>query len=238
MEILKDGAEKLGIYLTPEQLEKFELYYRELIDWNKKINLTRITGYEEVQEKHFLDALTVTLAVSSPDKNRTLKVIDVGTGAGMPGIPLKIIMPGIDLTLLETTAKKVKFLEHIINTLGLNKVEIVNGRAETTAHDVQYREKFDLVISRALAPLPALVELTLPFCKLSGRFIALKKGDIKSEVEKSAKAIEKMGGVLREVNALESPDNGGCLVVIEKVRTTPPQYPRRPGIPAKRPLDS
>ncbi len=146
MEKLKSGAQKLGLHLSPEQLEQFEIYYQELIDWNRKINLTSITDYEEVQVKHFLDSLTVTLAIKQEDIGKSLSVIDVGTGAGLPGIPLKILLPAIRLALLEATAKKAKFLEHLIRKLGLDDVEIVVGRAEEAAHKPQYREKFDLVI--------------------------------------------------------------------------------------------
>jgi 16S rRNA (guanine527-N7)-methyltransferase len=238
MEILKSGAEKLGIYLNTEQLDKFERYYHELIEWNKKINLTRITDYEEVQVKHFLDSLTVITAIQPIDEGRDLKIIDIGTGAGLPGIPLKIVFPAINLTLLEATAKKARFLEHIIGRLGLDKVAIAAGRAEEIAHDARYREKFDLVLSRAVAPLPALVELTLPFCEVGGGCIAQKKGDIEREVERALKAIAVMGGRLREVKPVELAElnDKRCLVIIDKIKITPAEYPRRPGRPAKRPL--
>jgi 16S rRNA (guanine527-N7)-methyltransferase len=240
MEKLKAGTEKLGLHLTPEQLEKFEIYYRELVAWNKKINLTSITGYEEVQVKHFLDSLTVTLAASAPDKDRALNVIDIGTGAGMPGIPLKIVFPDIHLTLLEATVKKTKFLQYIVKRLETVVIEIVAGRAEEAAHNNQYREKFDLALSRAVAPLPALVELTLPFITVGGRLISQKKGEIRREIEQSKRSIEVMGGVLREIKpvGLEELDNERCLVVIDKVKPTPPEYPRRPGLPVKRPLNA
>jgi 16S rRNA (guanine527-N7)-methyltransferase len=240
MEKLKAGAEKLGIFLIPRQLEQFEIYFRELVSWNRKINLTRITDYEEVQVKHFLDSLTVTLALKAPDDGGTLNIIDVGAGAGLPGLPLKIVLTDTELTLLEATARKAEFLEHMMKILGLDKVEVVNGRAEEIAHNPQYRERFDLVLSRAVAPLPALVELTLPFGRIGGCLVAPKKVDIKEEIEKSRKAVEVMGGVLREVRPveLEGLDDGRCLVVIDKIKPTPPQYPRRPGMPAKRPLIS
>jgi 16S rRNA (guanine527-N7)-methyltransferase len=240
MEKLKSGAKKLGIYLTPEQLEKFEIYYRELIDWNKRINLTSITDYEEVQVKHFLDSLTVTLAMQPIDEGKVLNVIDIGTGAGLPGIPLKIVFPNINLTLLEATGKKAKFLEHLVDRLGLDKVEIAVGRAEEIARDAQYREKFDLVLSRAVASLPALVELTLPFCTVGGCCIAQKKGDIGREVERALKAMAVVGGSLREVKSieLEELNDKRCLIIIDKVKSTPAEYPRRPGIPAKRPIVS
>jgi 16S rRNA (guanine527-N7)-methyltransferase len=236
MEKLKSGAEKLGIHLTPQQIEQFETYYRDLIDWNRRINLTRITDYDEVQLKHFLDSLTAAEICDFKNQN----VIDVGTGAGLPGIALKITFPTIKLTLLEATIKKTKFLEYIVDKLGLSDVSIIADRAETTAHNLKYREKFDVVLSRAVAALPALVELTLPFCVIGGICIFLKKGDIREEVDQATKAIEIMGGKLKEVRKIGLdvlPDNR-WLVLIEKVKTTPAQYPRRPGMPGKRPLIS
>ncbi|OGO06652.1 MAG: hypothetical protein A2Y92_05195 [Chloroflexi bacterium RBG_13_57_8] len=234
MDRLENGAKKLGIFLNQKNLEKFEVYYRELVDWNKRINLTRITDYDDVQVKHFLDSLTV-LAAIDPDG---LKVIDVGTGAGLPGIPLKIACPGLNLTLLEATAKKTRFLEQLAIKLELANVAIETGRAEEIAHDGAYREKFDITLSRAVAALPALAELTLAFCKVGGCCVVQKKGDIGSEVEHSHNAIGKMGGRLREVKAVKLEEFAGerYLVIIDKVQATPPQYPRRPGLPVKRPL--
>lgn len=240
MEKLESGAEKLGLHLNSRQVEQFETYYKELIDWNRKINLTRITDYEEVQVKHFLDSLTVTKAINPKDIGESLRVIDVGTGAGLPGIPVKILLPGIRLYLLEATAKKAKFLEHLIKKLGLDDVEIVVGRAEEAAHKPQYREKFDLVISRAVATLPALVELTLPFCSVTGSFIAQKKGDIREEVKQSNRAIDVLGGRLREIKPIELDElnDNRCLIIIDKTKSTPAKYPRRPGMPDKRPIIS
>ena len=235
MEKLKAGAKTLGLELSPEQLEQFRIYYQELIDWNRRVNLTRITDYEEVQIKHFLDSLTVALAMRP---STDLRLIDVGTGAGIPGLPLKIVFPDIKLVLLDSVAKKAAFLHHINHKLGLDNVDIIVGRAEEIAHETQYRERFDIVLSRGVAPLATLAELTLPFCIIGGSFIAQKKGNIDQEISQASKAISLLGGRLREVkrvNLEEFPDERQ-LVIIDKVSPTLPQYPRRPGMPAKRPL--
>ena len=237
MKKLELGAKKLGIELTPRQLEQFQVFYQELIDWNRRLNLTAITDYEEVQVKHFLDSLTVVSALRQP-LNKGMKLIDVGTGAGIPGIPLKIVLPDIRLVLLDATRKKAGFLEHITEKLNLKDVEIVVGRAEEIAQRPEYRQRFDLVLSRAVAGLPALVELTLPFCAIGGRFIAQKKGDMGEEVPAAQRAISLMGGKLTDVKRIELPEfaDERWLVVIDKIKETPPQYPRRSGMPAKRPL--
>ncbi len=238
MKRLATGALKLGITLTELQLEQFECYYNELITWNDRMNLTAITQYEEVQTKHFLDSLTIITALTPAERERQLSVIDIGTGGGLPGIPLKIILPHIRLVLLEATTKKCKFLHHTVNLLCLKDTEIINIRAETGAHDPCYREKFDLVLSRAVAFLMVLSELALPYCTTGGLFIAQKKGSIGHEIEQSRGVIDALGGSLKEITpiSLEKLNDERYLVVIEKLRSTPPKYPRRPGIPKKRPL--
>jgi 16S rRNA (guanine527-N7)-methyltransferase len=238
MEKLLAGSMKLGLQLNSRQLEQFYIYYQELMDWNKRMNLTAITDYEEVQIKHFLDSLTVTLACQQQITNTDFRLIDVGTGAGIPGIPLKILLPDIKLVLLDATAKKATFLRHIKHKLELDSVEIVVGRAEEVAHETQYREKFDMVLSRGVASLPTLVELTLPFCAIGGSFIAQKKGIVGLEVSRAAKAISLLGGNLREVKRvdLEEFTDERRLIIIDKISLTPQRYPRRPGIPKKRPI--
>ncbi len=238
MEKLNAGAKKLGLQLNPRQLKQFHIYYQELVDWNQRVNLTTVTDYEEVQIRHFLDSLTVTLAWRQQINSLEFHLIDVGTGAGMPGIPLKILLPNIKLVLLDSTAKKAAFLHHVKQTLGLNDVEIVVGRAEEIAHESQYRERFDMVLSRAVAPLSTLVELTLPFCTIGGSFIAQKKGAINQEISQAGKAISLLGGNLREVKRIDLPEftDERRLIIINKLSPTPQLYPRRPGIPSKRPL--
>jgi len=238
MEKLESGATKLGLHLNPRQLEQFNIYYQELLAWNKRMNLTKITDYEEVQVKHFLDSLTVTIALKPTAAADSLRLIDVGTGAGIPGLPLNILFTNIRLVLLDATAKKAAFLHHLKQKLGLDNVEIVVGRAEEVAHLSEYRERFDIVLSRAVAPLPTLVELTLPFCAIGGSFIAQKKGDVDLEIGRATKAINTLGGNLRGVKriGLQEFTDERRLIIFDKVSATPNQYPRRPGIPAKRPI--
>ena len=236
MEKLVDGAARLGITLTSRQVEQFQAYYQLLREWNQRFNLTAIVDYQEVQIKHFLDSLTVSLAMVTDGSG--VRVMDVGSGAGLPGIPLKIAWPQIRLTLLESVGKKTVFLSHLVNALGLEDVEVITGRAEEVAHLSSYREKFDIAISRGVAGMATLSELCLPFCRIAGIFIAQKKGDINQEVIKAEKAIALMGGQLLQVKPVNLPDlaDNRYLVVVKKISPTPTRYPRRPGMPGKRPL--
>ena len=239
MKRLIEGAGKLGIELNARQVKQFELYYQELIEWNKKINLTAITDYSSVQVKHFLDSLTIILALTGKEVERPdFNIIDIGTGAGFPGVPLKILLPQPRLVLIEPTTKKTAFLSHIINKLELENIEILNSGAEEAAHLSLYREQFALVLSRAVALLPALVELTLPFCRIGGRFIAQKKGDIDREVDRAGKAITALGGKLDQIKRIELSEFADVryLVIVDKIYPTQNKYPRRPGLPRRRPI--
>ncbi|HEX76949.1 MAG TPA: 16S rRNA (guanine(527)-N(7))-methyltransferase RsmG [Dehalococcoidia bacterium] len=238
MQTLMAAAARLGIDLSPQQRDQFQLYYEGLVAWNRRMNLTAITDYEEVQIKHFLDSLSVSLAFKGNYwPNPQLSLLDVGTGAGLPGIPLKIAFPEIRLTLLESVAKKTAFLNDMVRRLGLGATEVIAGRAEELAHSQSHREHFDVVTSRAVAVLATLVELTLPFCKLGGRLVAQKQGNIEPELEQARKAMNIMGGKLSEVCPVGVEELGGrLLVIIDKVAPTPQGYPRRPGIPRKRPI--
>jgi len=239
MRRLTQGLSELGLELSSTQTKQFELYYQELTEWNTRINLTSITDYEEVQIKHFFDSITVTLALAKEEMDKPdLSIIDIGTGAGFPGLPLKILLDQSRLVLLDSIAKKVAFLRHISQKLKLSNVEVVTGRAEEIARLPSYRQQFDLVVSRAVASLPTVVELALPFCRIGGKFIAQKKGEISREIDRAGKAINVLGGKLNQVRGIEFEElsDERCLVIIDKICPTPEEYPRRPGMPKRRPL--
>jgi 16S rRNA (guanine527-N7)-methyltransferase len=251
MEILRQGAGQLGLQLSAQHLERFQILYEELGSWNERLNLTAITGYQDVQTRHFLDSLSCLLAFptgqqpgSIPDAvpvqlpGRSLRCLDVGTGAGFPGLPLRILLPDLSLTLLESVGKKVTWLQHIVRRLGLSDVEIIQGRAEELARDVAHRERYDVVVARAVAPLNVLAEYCLPFCRVSGRMIAPKGEDAVREAGASESVIHLLGGQLVSVKQVPLPEllTDHYLVVVDKVEQTPERYPRRTGIPSKRPL--
>jgi 16S rRNA (guanine527-N7)-methyltransferase len=237
MQNLKESAARLGIDLRPGMLEKFDIYAAELANWNRRLNLTSISGDASVRLRHFLDSLTVKLALPETDM-ASLNIIDVGSGAGFPGIPLAIAFPKLEVYLLEATRKKTGFLLHIKGILGLENITVINERAETAARNPDHREQYDVAVARALAPLATLTELMLPFCKTGGRMVAQKKGDIESEITAGAPAAARLGGETPRVVPVDLAGLGDnrCLVIIAKATTTPDIYPRRPGIPAKRPL--
>ena len=232
------AAEELGVRLDRAQVDQFHRYYLEIVDWGSRVNLTTVTGWERVQTRHFLDSLYVSAVFPPGLQGSCATVLDVGSGAGLPGLPLKIAFPGLKVTLMEATAKKTEFLQHVIQVLGLADVEVCTGRAEALAHAPRLRQGFDLVVSRAVAGLSVLAELTLPFCRVGGLVVAHKGPDADDEIRLAGRAIGAMGGQLKEVREVvaESPGAAGVLVVLEKVCPTPARYPRRPGIPSKRPL--
>jgi 16S rRNA (guanine527-N7)-methyltransferase len=240
MDRLIKGLKTLGIQLTAQQRADFERYAQELIEWNQKFNLTAITDYEQVQIRHFLDSLSCLAAEEARTalKRPTPCVIDVGSGAGFPGIPLKIVCPNMHLTLLEATGKKVTFLEHIIDQLHLRNVVAIKSRAEELAHDPAHRQRYDLVLARAVADLPVLMEYTLPFCAIGGWVVAQKGESGAAEAWSADRAISILGGELRRVMpvTLTGLPEDRSLVIVQKVSSTPVDYPRRPGMPAKRPL--
>ncbi len=239
MEKLIQGACKLGLELSARQVNQFEFYYQALIEWNKKFNLTSITDYQQVQVKHFLDSLTVLMALGDAQiKKSGLSILDMGTGAGFPGIPLRIILPQSKLVLLDSTAKKATFLRYAVQKLELDGVEVVTGRAEEIAHLPSRRQKFDLVVSRAVATLSALVELALPFCQVGGSFVAQKKGECHLEISRATKAVDTLGAKISQVKKieLEGLRDERYLVIIDKIYPTPEKYPRRTGVPMRRPI--
>ena len=237
MAILLKGADGLNIRLYPDQVEQFEGHYRELIAWNQRTNLTAIVDYEEAQLKHFLDSLTTALVIPEAVKEHG-RLMDVGSGGGFPGIPMKVAFPGMHLTMLESVGKKTAFLEHLVVALGLTDSEVCTGRAEDLAMNGQLRETYDLVVSRGVASMRVLMELTLPYCRIGGTVVTLKNGEIAPEVAASLHAIEVLGGRMREIKCVdvEGLQDGRALVVVEKVKPTPSKFPRRPGLPVKHPL--
>ncbi|WP_432648107.1 16S rRNA (guanine(527)-N(7))-methyltransferase RsmG [Mitsuokella sp.] len=234
-EEMKKAAAGYGLTLSEEQLRQFTRYYELLIEWNEKMNLTAITEEHEVAVKHMVDSLT---AYDTSLFQDGVSVIDVGTGAGFPGLPLKIFCPGIKLTLMDSLNKRVKFLQTVVTELGLQNVECVHARAEEGARNKKYREQFDLAVSRAVARLPILCEYCLPFVKRGGHFLALKGRAFAEEVEEAQKAIKVMGGSHTEVREVHLPDleDKRAIIIVTKTMPTPKAYPRKAGTPAKNPL--
>lgn len=234
-QIFESKLAELGITLTEEQKKQFVQFYELLVEWNKVMNLTGITDYEEVNAKHFVDSLSIVKAI---DINKVETVIDIGTGAGFPGIPLKIAFPHLKIVLLDSLNKRINFLNHVIKELGLQNISTIHGRAEDFAKMPKYREKFDLCVSRAVSNLATLSEYCLPYVKLGGMFVPYKSGEIDDEVNESKTAIYLLGGKLDEVVKFQLPgtDIGRSFLKIEKKQTTSKKYPRKAGLPAKEPL--
>ena len=224
-----------GITLTDEMQRQFDRYFELLVEWNKVMNLTGITDYDEVNEKHFLDSLAVVRVLDLSGMDR---VIDIGTGAGFPGIPLKIVFPHLHVTLLDSLNKRIRFLGHVAEELQLADVELLHGRAEDFAKKKEYRETYDLCVSRAVANLATLSEYCLPYVKENGYFIPYKSGEIEEELDASKKAVSLLGGKIETVEKFTLPgtDIGRSLVKIRKEKKTPGKFPRKAGLPSKEPL--
>lgn len=226
---------KLGIVLTEKMKEQFDRYFELLVEWNRMMNLTGITDYNEVNEKHFLDSLAI---VKVQDIEMISTVIDIGTGAGFPGIPLKIVYPHLKVTLLDSLNKRIKFLNCVIQELALEDISAFHGRAEDFAKKGEYRERYDLCVSRAVANLATLSEYCLPYVKRNGLFVSYKSGEIEEELCKSEKAVSVLGGKIEKVEkfCLPESDISRSFVMIRKDRSTPGRFPRKAGLPSKEPL--
>ena len=238
MEPLIAGARELNITLTGRQLADFETCYRELVAWNQRFNLTAITDWEGVLVRHFLDSLSCLKALPRAELAAGARIVDVGTGAGFPGLPLKIVCPGMQLTLLEATGKKVAFLEHLVRVMGLKGVEAIHGRAEELGHNPAHRERYDWALARAVAEMPTLTEYLLPLVRVGGAVLAQKGEGAAAEVHGANAAIATLGGRVRQLVPVELRGLAETryLVVVDKVAATPEKYPRRPGMPEKRPI--
>jgi 16S rRNA (guanine527-N7)-methyltransferase len=239
IDVLVQTAQALGLPLSDHQVHQFEQYYRQLVAARRRASLTSVSDYEGVQRRHFGESLAIAAALYRAGllaPSQESSVLDLGAGAGFPSVPIKIVHPALRLTLLEATHKKATFLEHLVAHLGLADVAVIAERAETLAHDPGHREKYDLVLARAVAPLAALAELALPFLRIGGFLAAPKGSRAPQELDNAARAIELCGGRITSAEPLPSPALSPTLQLVEKSRPTPAAYPRRPGLPAKRPL--
>ena len=233
--IFESKINELGITLTDQQKQQFVKFYELLVEWNKVMNLTGITECEEVNEKHFVDSLSIVKAI---DISKVETIIDVGTGAGFPGIPLKIAFPHLKVVLLDSLNKRIKFLDTVIDELGLVDIKTIHGRAEDFAKQSDYREQFDLCVSRAVANLATLSEYCIPYVKKGGLFVPYKSGEIEEEIEQSKKAVHVLGGKIEDVVKFRLPGTeiGRSFVIIRKLQNTARKYPRKAGLPSKEPI--
>ena len=233
----KKGLLELNIELSDKQFEMFVLYYEKLIEWNSFMNLTAITEWEDVVTKHFIDSLSI---VKSSDfmTDASYTLLDVGTGAGFPGIPLKIAFPSLKVILLDSLNKRINFLNEVIDTLGLTGIECFHGRAEEYAHKKDFRQSFDYVVSRAVANMTVLSEFCVPFVKVNGCFISYKSDKAKSELDEASYALEVLGCEVSEVIEFLLPDSdlSRSVISVKKIKDTPSRYPRKAGLPSKEPL--
>lgn len=232
-EIFNEYLKELDLKLEKNQIEQFYNYMQILIEWNEKMNLTAITEEKEIIIKHFIDSLTIYKYLSNEKS-----LIDVGTGAGFPGIPIKILKPEMEIVLLDSLNKRVKFLEEVINKLELKNIVAVHGRAEDFGKNINYREKFDVVTSRAVANLPTLLEYLAPFVKVNKKCICMKGQDVEEELKKAKKAIDLFGLKVQEMDTFLLPrtDMRRNLVVLDKVKSLDKRFPRKAGMPAKEPI--
>lgn len=233
LEKFERGLNELGITLSEEQMQQFLTYYEMLVEKNKVMNLTAITEFDEVVEKHFLDSLSL---VKVYDLTKPVRILDLGTGAGFPGIPLKIAFPELEIVLADSLNKRILFLDEVIAELGLQKITTVHARAEELARNKEYRETFDLVVSRAVANLASLSEYCVPFVKIGGKFISYKSGEIEEELTNAKRAIFLLGGKTEEVVKFDLYEQKRSFVLIKKEKGTPKTYPRKAGTPTKSPL--
>ena len=234
-EQFEKDCKALGVTLSDEQIQQFLKYYEMLVEWNEVMNLTAITEYDEVMKKHFVDSISLCKAY---DVTQNKTVIDVGTGAGFPGLALKIAFPDLQVTLLDSLNKRINFLNEVISQLGLQNVETIHGRAEDFGRDAKYREQYDYCVSRAVANAATLSEYCLPFVKVGGAFVPYKSGKIDEELEQGTKAIESLGGSIADVIRFEltGAEADRSLVVIDKIAKTAKKYPRKAGVPSKEPI--
>ena len=232
---LIENMKMISVELTDKQVSQFIKFYEMLVEWNKVMNLTGITEYDEVVMKHFVDSLSI-VKVNGFDNVTT--IIDVGTGAGFPGIPLKIVFPEMKITLLDSLNKRIKFLNAVIDELELENIETIHGRAEDFSKKEDYREQYDLCVSRAVANLATLSEYCLPYVKEDGYFLPYKSGDIKEEAANSKKAVKILGGSIEDIISFEIPDTdmARTILKIHKTKATPKRFPRKAGLPTKEPI--
>lgn len=233
IEKMQEKSKDLGVRFLVEQTEQFFEYMNLLIEWNEKMNLTAITDPEEIILKHFIDSITILKEIEDNSK-----IVDVGTGAGFPGIPLSIMNPTLKITLVDSLNKRLIFLQEVVNKLQLKNIEIVHARAEEFGQNKKYRESFDISTSRAVANLSTLSEYLIPLVKVGGKVISMKAADAQQEINEAKKAVEVLGGIIEKIDEFNLPqsDIGRTVIIIRKEKTTPNKFPRKPGTPSKEPI--